>query len=166
MRFVPVRAEEVANRGRRRRAGVSLVAGLTVAAAFAGLAVSGSAAGEGSVSPKPGLYSGTAGVDLVHLKVSAGGSSIANLNTTFNLAVLCGIPSGTAHERFPTMAIRNRHFKGSIAIDHSGSTEHLSVQGRIVSATRIAGKLSGHFTIRSLPPCHGSSTFSAKRKGK
>jgi hypothetical protein len=133
---------------------------------FVSLAVSMAAAGKGSPTPRAGAYSGTAGIDLVNFTVSAGGKSITNFETTFNLAVLCEVPSGTVHERFPSLAIRNGHFKGSIAIEHGGSTEHLTVQGKFVSATKVTGKFSGHFTIKSLPPCHASSTFSAKRKGK
>ncbi len=136
--------------------------GLAAVALSVWLATSIAAAGKGSQTPRSGGYSGTAGPDLVHFTVSPDGRSITNFETTFNLAVLCDIPSGTAHERFPALAIHNRHFKGSIAIENGGSTEHLAMQGKFVSATKV----SGHFTIKSLPPCHGSSTFSAKRKGK
>jgi hypothetical protein len=142
-----------------------LLAGLAVVSLFACVAAA-LAAAKGSPAPRPGAYSGTAGPDLVHFTVSPNGSSITNFDTTFNLAVLCSIPSGTAHLQFPTLAIHNRHFKGSIAIQNGGSTEHLALQGKFVSATKVTGKLSGHFTIKSLPPCHGSSTFAAMRKGK
>jgi hypothetical protein len=138
---------------------------LAVVSLFACLAAA-VAAGKGSSAPRAGAYSGMAGPDLVHFTVSPDGKSITNFESTFNLAVLCEVPSGTVHERLGTLAIRNGHFKGSIAIEHGGSTEHLAVQGKFVSAAKVTGKLSGHFTIKSLPPCHGSSTFSAKRKGK
>jgi len=142
-----------------------LLGGLAVVSLFVGLAASVAAAGKGSPTPRSGAYSGLAGPDLINFTVSPDGKSITNFDTTFNLAVLCGIPSDTAHVRFPALAIHNRHFKGSIAIEDA-TTEHLALQGRFVSATKVTGRLSGHFTIKSLPPCHGSSTFSAKRKGK
>jgi hypothetical protein len=148
-----------------RRVRLRLSAGLFAVAVFC-LAASVAAAGKGSPTPKSGAYSGLAGPDLINFTVSPDGGSITNFDTTFNLAVLCDIPAGTTHERFPTLTIRNRHFEGSIAIETAGSTEHLAVQGKFVSATKVTGKLSGHFTIKSLPPCHGSSTFSAQRKGK
>lgn len=162
-------------RSRRRRGGntvggregwLRFSVGLAVVALFVFLAVSIAVAGKGSGTPRSGSYSGTAGPDLVHFEVSADGKSITNFNTTFNLAALCGVPTSVVHERFGTLTIRNRHFKGSIAIEHGGSTEHLAVQGKFISATKATGRLSGHFTIKSLPPCQGSSTFSAQRKAK
>lgn len=143
-----------------------LLMGLAAVSLFGCLAASVAAAGKGSPTPKSGAYSGFAGPDSVNFTVSPDGKSITNFDTTFNLAVLCSVPAGTVHERFGTLTLRNGHFKGSIAIEHGGSTEHLALQGKFVSATKVTGKLSGHFTIKSLPPCHGSSTFSAKRKGK
>jgi hypothetical protein len=149
----------------RQRVFTSAIGSIALLAAFACVAVS-VAAGSSSSAPRPGTYAGTAGVDLVQLTVPTGGKKISNFTTTFNLAVLCGIPSSTAHESFPAMTIANRHFSGSLAINHGGTVENLAVQGKFVSATKVTGKLSGHFTIKSLPPCHGSSTFSASRKAK
>jgi hypothetical protein len=160
-----IQAPEGGNPVSGRRVWARFSVGLAVVALLVCLAASIAAAGKGPQTPRSGAYSGTAGPDLIHFTVSPDGKSITNFDTTFNLAALCGIPTETAHERFPTLAIQNRHFKGSIAIENA-TTEHLAVQGKFVSATKVTGKLSGHFTIKSLPPCHGSSTFSAKRKGK
>ncbi len=151
-----------------RLPGIAALLGCCILVVFALAAYSPLAQGRGSPTPKPGTYSGLAGPDAISFKVSAGGGSVSGLSSSFNPASFCGVPTSGEHERFPSMQVRNAHFSGSTASggESGGTVTHFAVQGRFTSPTRATGKISGHFTVRSLPPCHASSSFSVRRKGK
>ena len=134
--------------------------------AFTGSAYSALARGKGSPSPKPGSYSGFDAADTISFRVSANGKTITELSSTFNAAADCGVPTEGQHERFPTLQVKKGHFSGSTSVNRSGTIEHFAIQGKFISPTKATGKISGHFTIRSLPPCHASQGFTVKRKGK
>lgn len=139
---------------------------LICCALLVGAACSALASGKGSPTPRPGTYSGFDAVDTISFKVSADATKITALSSTFNPAADCGVPTNVQHERFPTLKIKNGHFKGTTSVETAGSPEHFAITGRFVSPTKATGKISGHFTIKSLPPCHASTTFAVKRKGK
>lgn len=134
--------------------------------AFTGSTYSASAKDKDSPSPKPGSYSGFDAADTISFRVSADGKTITELSSTFNAAADCGVPTSGQHERFPTLQVKKGHFSGSTSVNRSGTIEHFAIQGKFISPTRATGKISGHFTIRSLPPCHASQGFTVKRKGK
>ena len=146
----------------------TLAVGLGCCALLAALATLASplASGKGSSSPKPGSYSGIDAADTISFRVSADGQSITGLSSTFNPAADCGVPTSGQHERFPTLQVKKGAFSGSVSVNRASSVEHFAIKGKFVTPTRATGTISGHFTIRSLPPCHASSTFSVKRKGK
>ena len=149
-----------------RPAAIAAVIGSCVLLASGGVAYSALASGK-APNPKPGTYSGFADVDTVSFEVSPHGS-ITGLSSSFNPASFCGVPTSAEHERFPSLQVKNGHFSGSTTTGggSGGTVTHFSVQGKFVTPTRATGKINGHFTVRSLPPCHASTTFSAKRKGK
>jgi hypothetical protein len=134
-------------------------------AASTGSVYSALASGKGTAAPRPGTYSGFDAVDTISFKVSADGKTIVGLSSTFNPAADCGIPTSGLHERFPTLKIKNGHFKGSIAATGEAD-EHFAIHGRFVTPTEANGKISGGLHVRSLPPCSASTAFTVKRKGK
>jgi hypothetical protein len=152
----------------RPRTNIALMRAVAVAAGcvmLAGSAYSTVAIGKGSPSPRPGTYSGFDAVDTISFKVSADGRTITGLSSTFDPAADCGIPTAGQHERFPTLKIKNGHFRGSIA-PTGEADEHFAIQGRFVTLAEAKGKISGGLHVRSLPPCNASTTFTVKRKGK
>jgi hypothetical protein len=152
-------------RARTNAARVRAVAVAACCAMLVGSAHSAIASGnKGSPTPKPGSYSGFDAVDTISLKVSANGKTITGLSSTFNPAADCGVPANAQHERFPTLTVKNGHFKGSTSI-HAATVIHFAIQGRFVTPTEATGKISGNFKVRSLPPCSASTTFKVKRKG-
>lgn len=124
------------------------------------------ASGKSSPNPKPGSYSGFDAVDTISFKVSADGKTITDLSSTFNPAADCGVPTNIQHERFPTLNVKKGHFKGSTSVHRGSLIEHFAIQGKFISPTKATGKISGHFTVRSLPPCQASTSFTVKRRGK
>lgn len=118
-------------------------------------------------SPRPGSYSGSVAADTINFEVSANGTTITNLSTTYNPAVDCAIPADKVHERFPNLKIKKGRFSGSLSISNvPKQSEHFSITGAFSTPGRASGKISGTIKIRSLPTCNNTTQFSVKRKGK
>ncbi|HEY5061474.1 MAG TPA: hypothetical protein VII52_08045 [Gemmatimonadaceae bacterium] len=138
---------------------------LALLVVLTGTAYSALASSHSALSPKAGRYSGFAGPQAISFKVSADRKTITKLSTAFNPATFCSIPAGESQVRFPTLKVHNGHFSGKVT-QTEGTPTHFSIKGRFVTPTSATGKISGSFTIRSLPPCDATAPFSVKRKGK
>jgi hypothetical protein len=142
---------------------------LVAAALVAGTVSAGAApAHSASVTPKPGRYSGSAGLFTLSFTVSAGGKQIAHLTTDYNPAADCSVPTSIQSEAFPTLAVRRGSFTGSTTLGSSGSAQFFSIRGSFSTPTKAAGTIHGHFSIphNALPPCSNTTAFTVQRVGK
>lgn len=149
-----------------------LIAVAAVAAAVFGPAAAGAASGAragaatNAVVPKDGRYSGFAGPDTMHFRVTADGKKIIDLVTTYNPAADCSIPTSSVQtEEFGTLEIHDGSFTGSSSdvIPSSETPQHFSIDGHFVSDTRAEGTIHGHLDVTSLPPCNDHVPFKVSR---
>ncbi len=152
-------------------AGIAVSAGsVSAGAASARSASAGSARGHtaGSATPKPGHYSGAAGLFNLSFTVSANGKQITHLVTDYNPAAECNVPTSIQSEAFPTLAVRKGAFTGSTTLGSAGSVQFFSIKGSFSTPTKAAGTIHGHFTIphNALPPCSNTTAFAAQHVGK
>lgn len=141
---------------------MAVVLGVGVADAATAGAVSASTAKTDHVVPKDGTYKGSAGVDTISFKVTADGTKIVDLVTTYNPAADCSIPTADQKESFPAMKIHDGEFKGSTDLG-GGIVQTFELSGSFTNDTHVKGTIHGHLTVTSLPPCNDQQPFDAAR---
>ena len=147
----------------------SIVLALVAVALVAGTVSAGAAPAHiASVTPKPGRYSGSAGLFTLSFTVSAGGKQITHLVTDYNPAADCSVPTSIQSEVFPTLAVHRGSFTGSTTLGSSGSAQFFSIRGSFSTPAKAAGTIHGHFSIphNALPPCSNTTAFTVQRVGK
>jgi hypothetical protein len=121
-------------------------------------------AASATAKPEDGRYAGEVGVYRLSFEVTGGGTKIKHLESDFNPAAFCSIPTSESTIGFPTLSLRDGQFTGSATENpHAKSPTFFSIRGKFTSATHASGSIHAHFTITSLPPCQASGTFTVSR---